>query len=176
MNGGMSEGFIETIKNISSVIGCILSAITLCGILIKPLRKAIINKINKWFNKEYYDNAIKEQNEIIQEQNEAIQKEDEAIQQINEKLNQLVDIVSELSDRIFKNEADRLRSELFDCGNRCRRRIPLSGEEYRHIQGVFRKYSKELHENGSGEDEYNFITSYFNSTFNQDRLNRKYDD
>lgn len=167
---------MEIVKNIASVIGCILSALTLCGILIKPLRQAIINKVSKWSNKEYYDKAIKEQNEKIQKNDEAIKKEDEAIQQINEKLNQVVEIMSELSDRIFKNEADRLRSELFDCGNRCRRRIPLSGEEYRHIQGVFRKYSKELHENGSGEDEYNFITTYFNSTFNQDRLNRKYDD
>lgn len=113
---------------------------------------------------------------IIQQQAEAIKKEDEDIQELKITVNQIVDIVQELSDRIFKNEADRLRSELFDCGNRCRRRIPLSGEEYRHIQGVFRKYSKELHENGSGEDEYNFITTYFNSTFNQDKLNRKYDD
>ena len=170
------DEFIEIVKNISSIIGCILSLFTLCGILIKPLRKFIINKISKWSNKESQDKAIQEQNEVIKKQNEAIKKEDEAIQEIKEKINQIVDIVSELNDRIFKNEADRLRSELFNCGNRCRRHIPLSGEEYRHIQEVFKKYSEELHCNSIGEDEYNFIKDYFNSAYNQDRLNKKYDE
>ena len=177
------DEFIEIVKNISSIIGCILSLFTLCGILIKPLRKFIINKISKWSNKESQDKAIQEQNKAIQEQNkeikkqnEAIKKEDEAIQEIKEKINQIADIVSELSNRIFKNEADRLRSELFACGNRCRRHILLSGEEFRHIQEVFKKYSEELHCNSIGEDEYNFIKDYFNSAYNQDRLNKKYDE
>ena len=97
-------------------------------------------------------------------------------QEIKNTVDKIVDIVSELSDRIFRNEADRLRSELFDCGNRCRRGIPLSGEEFRHIQDTFKKYSEELKCNGIGEDEYNFIKDYFNSKKNQDRLNKKYDD
>jgi uncharacterized membrane-anchored protein YjiN (DUF445 family) len=164
---------IEQIKNISVIISVVLSSITLITtlttLIVKPLRKRFITFIKKATNDV-------EQDMIIQQQAEAIKKEDEDIQELKKSVNQIVDIIQELSDRIFKNEADRLRSELFDCGNRCRRRIPLSGEEYRHIQGVFRKYSKELHENGSGEDEYNFITTYFNSTFNQDRLNRTYDD
>jgi gas vesicle protein len=142
---------------------------------IKPLRKFIINQISKWSNQESQDKAIQLQNEMIQKQNEAIKKEDDAIREIKDTLNQVVALVSELSDRIFKNEADRLRSELFDCGNRCRRSIPLSGEEYRHIQEVFRKYSEELHCNSIGEDEYNFIKDYFNSEYNQDKLNKKYD-
>lgn len=170
------QEFVEICKNITTIVGCVSAMIALCCTCIKPLRQAIINKVSQWSNKDAQDKAIEAQNKMIQKQNEAIQKEDTAIQEIKETVNQLVEIVSELSGRIFKNEADRLRSELFDCGNRCRRRIPLSGEEYRHIQGVFRKYSNELHENGSGEDEYNFITTYFNSSFNQDRLNRKYDD
>lgn len=167
------ETNLETLKNISLIISVALSSITLITtlttLIVKPLRKRFIAFIKKATNDV-------EQDMIIQQQAEAIKKEDEDIQELKKSVNQIVDIIQELSDRIFRNEADRLRSELFDCGNRCRRRIPLSGEEYRHIQGVFRKYSKELHENGSGEDEYNFITTYFNSTFNQDRLNRKYDD
>ena len=119
--------------------------------------------------------AIQEQNKIIEKQNEAIANEDKAIQEIKDKVNQIADIVSELSNRIFRNEADRLRSELFDCGNRCRRGIVLSGEEFRHIQDVFKKYSDELKCNGIGEDEYNFVKDYFNSKANQDRLNKKYD-
>lgn len=168
------DEFIEIVKNISSILGCILSIFTLCGILIKPLRKFIINKISKWSNRELQDKAIQEQNEVIKKQNEVIKKEDEAIQDIKEKVGQLVDMISELSERVFRNEADRLRSGLFDCGNRCRRGIPLSGEEFRHIQSDYKKYSEELHCNGIGEDEYNFIKDYFNSKANQDRLNKKY--
>lgn len=159
---------MEVIKLISSILGLIISAGTICGFCIKPLRKFIINKISKWSNRESQDNAIQTQNEMIQKQNETIKE-------IKDTVNQVVAIVSELSDRIFKNEADRLRGELFDCGNRCRRHIPLSGEEFRHIQEVFKKYSEELHCNSIGEDEYNFIKDYFNSEANQDRLNKKYD-
>lgn len=170
------ETALEVLKLASAILGFIISVSTVCGLCIKPLRKFIINQISKWSNQESQDKAIKEQNEMIQKQNETIEKEDRVIQDIKDTVNHLVDIVSELSDRIFKNEADRLRSELFACGNRCRRHIPLSGEEFRHIQEVFKKYSEELHCNSIGEDEYNFIKDYFNSEANQNRLNKKYDD
>lgn len=164
---------IESIKNISLIISVAMSSITLITtlttLIVKPLRKRFIAFIKSSTNDV-------EKDMILKQQAEAIKREDEDIKELKQSVNQIIDVIQELKERIFKNEADRLRSELFDCGNRCRRRIPLSGEEYRHIQGVFRKYSKELHENGSGEDEYNFITTYFNSAFNQDRLNRKYED
>ena len=113
---------------------------------------------------------------LIQQQAEAIKREDADIKELKTTVNQVVDIISELKDRILKNESDRLRSELFSCGNRCRRDIPLSGEEFRHIQDVFIKYSEDLKCNGIGEDEYNFIKDYFNSKNNQEKLNKKYDD
>jgi hypothetical protein len=166
---------LEIIKNASAVVGFILSAITLCTICIKPIRKFLICKVKQWCNSEEQSKAIQAQNEAIKAQNDAIKREDSAIQEMQKTLNKVVESIAELSDRIFKNEADRLRSELFDCGNRCRRGIPLSGEEFRHIQDVFRKYSQELKCNGIGEDEYNFIKDYFNSKSNQDKLNKKYD-
>ena len=170
-----TDVILESIKNFGTVLGCIISFTTVCGLVIKPIRKAFIKKISQWSDKEEHSKAIEEQNKIIQQQNESIRKEDEAIQEIKNTVSQIVDKLSELSDRMFRNEADRLRSELFDCGNRCRRGIPLSGEEFRHIQDVFRKYFDELNCNGIGEDEYNFIKDYFNSKRNQDRLNKKYD-
>lgn len=168
----MDIATVETIKNISLIISVATSSIalitTLTTLIVKPLRKRFIAFIKRSTNDV-------EKDMILKQQAEAIKKEDADIKELKETVNQVVDIIQELKERIFKNEADRLRSELFDCGNRCRRRIPLSGEEYRHIQGVFKKYSEELHENGSGEDEYNFITTYFNSAFNQDKINRIYD-
>ena len=166
---------MEIFKTISSILGCILSGMTLCSIIIKPIRQAIIRKVSEWSNKDSHDKAIQEQKKMIEKQNEAIAKEDKAIKEIKDTMDKIVNIISELSERIFRNEADRLRSELFDCGNRCRRRIPLSGEEFRHMQDVYKKYHEELGCNGIGEDEYNFIKDYFNSKVNQDRLNKKYD-
>jgi hypothetical protein len=164
---------IETIKNISVIISVVLSFITLVTtlttLIVKPLRKRFIAFIKKSTNDVEQDN-------IIKQQAEAIKREDEDIKELKISVNQIVDIISDLKDKILKNESDRLRSELFSCGNRCRREIPLSGEEFRHIQEVYAKYHEELHCNGIGEDEYNFIKDYFNSKINQEKLNKKYDD
>ena len=167
---------VEVFKSIGAIFGCIISFTTVCGLIIKPIRKAIIKKISEWSHNDEQNKAIEKQNKIIQQQSEAICKEDKAIQELKATVDMIVDKLAELTERILENEADRLRSELFDCGNRCRRGIPLSGEEFRHIQGVFSKYFDELKCNGIGEDEYNFIKDYFNSKENQDRLNKKYDD
>ena len=63
---------------------------------------------------------------------------------------------------VLENEADRIRTELFDCGNRCRRGIRLHPEEMDHIRAVFHKYNIVLHQNHEGESEYNFIIDYYN--------------
>lgn len=79
------------------------------------------------------------------------------------KVDKLEGKVDKLEDRVLENEADRLRDVLFTCGNACRRKVPLDGESYRHIQDVYKKYSETLHQNGAGHDEYEFITKYYNS-------------
>lgn len=168
------EGFVELIKSLGVIVGFVISCITLLGICIKPIRKYFIDKIIKISNKDYYDKALKRQDEVIKKQGEILCEEQSEIKDIKIMLNDISKTLAELSARMFNNEADRLRSELFDCGNRCRRGIPLSGEEFRHIQQVFRKYSEVLHCNGIGEEEYNFIKDYFNSKENQELLNKKY--
>lgn len=82
----------------------------------------------------------------------------------------MLDKLDELNNMIFKNEKDRLRSELFNCGNRCRRNIPLYPEEFRFVQTVYQKYKDELHCNSIGTDEYIFIEQYFNSEENQKNI------
>lgn len=79
------------------------------------------------------------------------------------KVDKLEGKVDKLEERVLENEADRLRDVLFSCGNACRRKVPLDGESYRHIQDVYKKYSETLHQNGAGHDEYEFITNYYNS-------------
>lgn len=171
--------WIEWFKNVAAIVGCIISTITLSSICIKPIRKWMVDKINQLSNKDEQDKAIQSQKmiqeEIIHKHNTDVAAINDSIKSLTNLINQVKESVSQLSDRILKNEADRLRSELFDCGNRCRREIVLSGEEFRHIQEVFKKYHDELHENSIGEDEYHFIKNYFNSKVNQDKLNKKYD-
>ena len=67
-----------------------------------------------------------------------------------------------VESNVLENEADRIRAELFDCGNRCRRGIRLHPEEMEHIRVVFTKYSQKLKQNGTGEAEYDFICDYYN--------------
>ena len=125
----------EILKIISTCVSIILGCITLCGVLVKSLRHAI----NK-FTTDINDNITKSHDELK---------------------NDIKNVKEDLSDKIFKNEKDRLKSELFDCGNRCRRHIRLHPEEMDHIRDVYRKYSEVLHQNGPGQREFNFIADYY---------------
>ncbi len=157
---------IDIIKNIATVVGCVISCITLLGILIKPIRQFVITKITDISNKNIYEVEIKKQNEEIEE-------EKTEIQEIKNTCDDIVSSVQEVKNLVFQNESDRLRGELFACGNRCRRGIPLSLEEFRYIQEVYQKYSEKLHCNSIGSDEYHFIKEYYESLDNQEMLKEK---
>lgn len=139
---------IEVFKSIATVVGCISACIALSVTIIKPLRQRLVDS----FIRKAKDN-----------------KRDEAISSLDKKIDKLLesnecfaDRLSRVEENVLENEADRLRSELFDCGNRCRRGIRLHPEEMEHIRAVFTKYSQKLKQNGTGENEYNFICDYYN--------------
>ena len=151
--------YIEIIKNIATIVGCIISCITLAGIIIKPLRTKIFNKIISITNSDQ-----------IKIQEKKLAEEDIKINKLTKICEENVKSTRELKQIIFDNESDRLRGELFNCGNRCRRGIPLSLEEYRFIQSEWQKYNGKLHCNSIGEDEYRFIVKYYDS---QSEIERK---
>lgn len=139
---------IEVFKSIATVVGCISACIALSITIIKPLRQRLV------------DSFIRKAKDS---------KRDEAISNLDKKIDKLLESNEDFADRlnrveenVLENEADRLRSELFDCGNRCRRGIRLHPEEMDHIRAVFTKYSQKLRQNGTGENEYNFICAYYN--------------
>ena len=138
---------IEIFKSIATVAGCISACITLAVMIIKPLRKSIINSIIK-----KYQESQKEK---------TITSMDKKIDQLLEENKKLDKRLTSVEVNVLKNEADRLRAELFDCGNRCRRGIRLHPEEMDHIREVYNKYSIELHQNGPGQREFNFISDYY---------------
>ena len=139
---------MEIFKNIATVVGCVSACMALLVTIVKPLRQRII------------DSFIRKTKDT--KRDEKIDKMDKKIDKLLESHKCLDDRLTRVEDNVLENEADRLRSELFDCGNRCRRGIRLHPEEMEHIRVVFTKYSQKLQQNGTGEAEYNFIRDYYN--------------
>ncbi|MEE1084304.1 MAG: hypothetical protein UH850_11325 [Paludibacteraceae bacterium] len=121
------------------------------------------------FNSHYNPANIAKRDIWMHGVDDSVRNNDELIQKLDEKMDKLLETneavtaqLEQVKSNVLENEADRLRSELFDCGNRCRRRIRLHPEEMEHIRAVYKKYSEVLHQNGPGEKEFNFITDYYN--------------
>lgn len=146
---------MEIVKNIAAVVGCITACISLLTLLVKPLRQRVVNTIADKAQKQSIEkklDAISSKVDTVIDDNKSQQDEIKKIQ--NE--------ITHIKENVLENEADRIRAELFDCGNRCRRGIRLHPEEFEHIKDIFRKYTDVLHQNHEGETEYNFIHNYYN--------------
>ena len=122
------------------------------------------------FNSHYDEDNITKRNNWMNKVDDSVKNNDQFIHTLDAKIDKLLtanenlkDQLEQVKSKVLENEADRLRSELFDCGNRCRRNIRLHPEEMEHIRAVFHKYSEVLHKNGTGEDEFKFITHYYNN-------------
>ena len=139
---------MEVIKNIAAVVGCIMTCLGLLTAIIKPLRQRII------------DSFVKKSKDT--KRDEKIDKMDKKIDRLLENNQCLEDRLTRVEENVLENEADRIRAELFDCGNRCRRGIRLHPEEMEHIRAIYHKYKHVLHQNHEGDAEFDFITQYYN--------------
>ena len=139
---------LDIIKDIAAVVGCISACIALLTTIIKPLRQRFINAIIK---------KSKDTN-----RDDKIDKMDKKIDQLLVNNKTLDDRLTSVEKNVLDNEADRIRAELFDCGNRCRRGIRLHPEEMDHIRAIYHKYKDVLHQNHEGDNEFDFITKYYN--------------
>lgn len=139
---------MELFKNIATVVGCISACIALLVTIIKPLRLKII------------DSFVRKSQDT--KRDEKIDKMDKKIDKLLENNKCLDDRLTRVEENVLENEADRIRAELFDCGNRCRRGIRLHPEEMEHIRAIYHKYKNVLHQNHEGDAEFDFITKYYN--------------
>lgn len=139
---------MEIFKNIATVVGCVSTCIALLVAIIKPLRHKII------------DSFVKKSQDT--KRDEKIDKMDKKIDKLLENNQCLDDRLTRVEKNVLDNEADRIRAELFDCGNRCRRGIRLHPEEMEHIRAIYHKYKDVLHQNHEGDAEFDFITQYYN--------------
>ena len=140
---------MEIFKDIATVVGCISACMALLIAIIKPLRQRLINSI------------IKKTKDTKRE--EKIDKMDKKIDRLLESHECLDDRLTRVEENVLENEADRIRAELFDCGNRCRRGIRLHPEEMDHIRAIYHKYKDVLHQNHEGDAEFDFINRYYNN-------------
>ena len=146
---------IEVFKNIAAVVGCISACIALLITIIKPLRQWVINS----FVRKTQEKKLEEQSKLQKEQLNKIEKKIDKMLENYEKLDSRL---TRVEKNVLDNEADRIRAELFDYGNRCRRGIRLHPEEFEHIRDIYHKYKDVLHQNHEGDTEYNFIYDYYN--------------
>ena len=139
---------MELFKNIATIVGCISACIALALTIIKPLRQKII------------DSFIKKSTDA--KRDDKIDNMDKKIDKLLEKNQKLEDRLTSVENNVLENEADRIRAELFDCGNRCRRGIRLHPEEMDHIRAIYHKYKDVLNQNHEGDAEFDFINQYYN--------------
>lgn len=144
----MEIEIMEIIKNIAAIVGCIMTCLGLLTAIIKPLRQWLINS----FIKKSKDTK----------RDEKIDKMDKKIDKLLENHECLDNRLTRVEKNVLENEADRIRAELFDCGNRCRRGIRLHPEEMEHIRAIYHKYKDVLHQNHEGDAEFDFISQYYN--------------
>lgn len=140
---------MEIFKNIATVVGCISACIALLITIIKPLRRGIIHSFVQ--KSEYNKLHIK------------IDKMDEKMDILLANDKEFENRLTRVETNVLENEADRIRAELFDYGNRCRRGIRLHPEEFEHIRDIFHKYKDVLKKNHEGETEFDFIYKYYNN-------------
>ena len=95
--------FIAIIKTIAAIVGCASSLIALAVTIIKPLRKRLI------------ESFIRKTKDT--QRDEKIDKMDKKIDKLLDTYQDLSDEVARVKENVLKNEADRIRAELFDCGS-----------------------------------------------------------
>lgn len=154
---------MELIKNVAAVVGCISACIALIITVFKPIRATIVNYIKYKTNESKSDQERLDILAQIAVLNQTVATLTEAV---NESRNDNVAIMKRidgLQEKVLLNESDRLKSELFACGNQCRRGIVLHPEEFDHIREVYKKYNEELGQNHNGTMEFEYIYNYYNS-------------
>lgn len=83
----------------------------------------------------------------------------ESVQDRFEKIDKRLDSIDAKND---ENERDRLKDEIFRCGNYARKGAHISSEEFRNVQRNYEKYHN-LGGNSIAHDEYLFICNYYNN-------------
>lgn len=157
--------FMEVIKNIAAVVGCISTIIALATTIFKPIRKKIVNWIKHTSEASETSLAIQEihnkLNVLERKIDEIGKSSKETDSTLIKRIDALDERVEKLDKRVLENERDRIKAELSEYASRCARGMKLYPEEMVHIEEMYTKYSNEMHCNHTGTENYNIIVSYY---------------
>ena len=154
---------MELIKNVAAVVGCVSACIALIITVFKPIRATTVNYIKYKTNE---SKSGQERLDILTQiavLNQTVATLTEAVNESRNDNAAIMKRIDGLQEKVLLNESDRLKSELFACGNQCRRGIVLHPEEFDHIREVYKKYNEELGQNHNGTMEFEYIYNYYNS-------------
>lgn len=154
---------MELIKNVAAVVGCVSACIALIITVFKPIRATIVNYIKYKTNESKSDQERLDILAQIAVLNQTVATLTEAVNESRNDNAAIMKRIDGLQEKVLLNESDRLKSELFACGNQCRRGIVLHPEEFDHIREVYKKYNEELGQNHNGTMEFEYIYNYYNS-------------
>lgn len=154
---------MELIKNVAAVVGCVSACIALIVTVFKPIRATIVNYIKYKTNESKSDQERLDILTQIAVLNQTVATLTEAVNESRNDNAAIMKRIDGLQEKVLLNESDRLKSELFACGNQCRRGIVLHPEEFDHIREVYKKYNEELGQNHNGTMEFEYIYNYYNS-------------
>lgn len=157
--------FMEVIKNIAAVVGCISAIIALVTTIFKPIRKKIVNWIK-------HTSEASETSLVIQEINNKLNVLEKKIDEIGKssketdstlikRIDALDERVGKLDKRVLENERDRIKAELSEYASRCARGIKIYPEEMTHINEIYYKYHEVLGCNSFGTKMYDVIVKYY---------------
>ena len=167
---------IEIIKDISSILSCVLVIISFLGLIIKPTRQKLENWIRKVTSSqettenlnEFSVETAEKFDELSIKLDQQQQKLDdqkktsaEADKQILSHMKEIDTRLDKLDQRVLENERDRIKAELSEYASRCARGMKIYPEEMVHIEEMYHKYKDQMHCNSTGSQNYQTIVDYY---------------
>ena len=156
---------IEIIKDISSILSCVLVIISFLGLIIKPTRQKLENWIRKVTSSQETTEKLNELSIKLDQQQQKLDDQEktsaEADKQILSHMKEIDTRLDKLDQRVLENERDRIKAELSEYASRCARGMKIYPEEMVHIEEMYHKYKDQMHCNSTGSQNYQTIVDYY---------------
>lgn len=150
-------------------------------LIFKPLSK-IFNFLFGWLHKKDREEAVALRKSVIEFMDQSNAQDEKIIGIIDNLDGKVMDIaehvdgldsqmkdldnqIKDLDGQVKDNEKDRIRQEIFHYGYIARMKAPITTEEWRHIQEIYKKYHDVLKANGMVTEEYEYIKEYYYAQF-----------
>lgn len=150
---------VETIKNIGSIAGTVISCVTLVTLIVKPIRNKVIEFIKKHSGSSESDEKVKELRESIDKLNSNMTILADGINEYMEKDAQAKkDIITRL-DTLEEGNCVMIGNHIRDIYIRYKESKHIPEKEFEAMSRLYKIYTEEYHGNGIIKRIYNEVTS-----------------